>query len=248
MTDQIRLIAEHLNQTGQLVAPVSAEQVPDTATAYAVQQEIVRQRGTTVGGWKIGLAAANGPVQGSALPADGLLPSGVSLPRAGYVPGALELEIAFRFKRSFAPRSEPWSDAEVYAGIGSVAATLEVVASRYQGWPKVTPLAMLADLLNHGALIVGEFVEYREDFVFNQPALSLTFDGKDIVSGPGANPAGDPRLLLPWLVNHYSRQGLTLTPETVITTGSYTGLFTPEGPGLVHGVIEGLPAVAVELV
>jgi 2-keto-4-pentenoate hydratase len=62
------------------------------------------------------------------------------------------------------------------------------------------------------------------------------------------NPAGDPRRLLPWLVNHQTQNGFTVTPEMVLTTGSYTGMYKTSGPGLAVGEIRGLPTVVVELI
>ncbi|MEB0077165.1 2-keto-4-pentenoate hydratase [Pseudomonas sp. CCI3.2] len=232
----------------QPIAQLSADQVPvDAAGAYALQQDILRLRGCTVGGWKIGSKSHTGPVQGAPLPTECLLPSGANLERAAYFPPGLELEIAFRFNRDFAPRADAYSDEEVRQGIGYMAATIELVASRFAVWPKVEPLLQLGDLLNHGALIVGEFVEYRENFPFAEPEMTFTYAGQNIVPGKAANPAGDPRRLLAWLVNHHTGQGLTLSKDTVITAGSFTGMYIVKGPGLACGEITGLPAVSLSL-
>ena len=134
------------------------------------------------------------------------------------------------------------------SSIATMGATIEVVSSRFAAWPKIEPLLALGDLLNHGALIIGEFIPYDASFPFVEPALSFTYGDEDIVPGDGANPAGDPRRLLPWLVNHHTQNGLNVTPEMVITTGSYTGMYKTSGPGLAVGQIRGLPAVSVELI
>jgi len=233
----------------QPIQELNPKQLPiDAAAAYAVQQDILRLQGAKTGGWKIGSKSHTGPIQGSPLPVDCLRPVGSELERGAYFPPGLELEIAFRFNRSFSPRTDAYSDEEVRQGIGSMAATIEVVSSRFAAFPKVEPLAQLADLLNHGALIVGEFIDYRDDFDFLTPSLTFTYAGQNIVPGSAANPAGDPRRLLAWLVNHHTLQGKTLTADTVITTGSYTGMHFAQGTGLVSGKIEGLPAVSFSLV
>lgn len=219
----------------------------DPAAAYAVQQEILRVRGVGAGGWKIGSKSHTGPIQGSVLPADCLHPSASTLERSSFALLGLELEIAFRLNREFAPQDADYSEAEVLAGIGEMGATLELVSSRYAQWPKVEPLAQLADLLNHGALVVGEFIPYRADFNFMTPAMTFTLDGQNIAPSVTANPAGDPRRLLTWLVNLHTRQGQTLPKGLVITAGSYTGMHLAEGAGQVLGQIEGLPAVSVTL-
>ncbi|MDB6142623.1 MAG: 2-keto-4-pentenoate hydratase [Pseudomonas sp.] len=232
--------------------PITAfdpELVPaDSAAAYETQQEILRQRGVSAGGWKIGSKSHTGPVQGSPLPSDCLLASASQVERAGYSMLGLELEVAFRLNRDFTPRDTDYSDAEVLAGIGEIGATIELVSSRYAQWPKIEPLAQLADLLNHGALVVGEFIPYRDDFDFMQPTLSFTLDGNSIAPSVTGNPAGDPRRLLTWLVNHHTGNGQTLSKGLVITAGSYTGMHFAEGPGQVLGQIEGLPPVSVTLI
>ena len=220
----------------------------DFADAYQTQQEILRLRGVEPGGWKIGSKSHTGPIQGSPLPRDCLFAPASQFDRGAYAPVGLELEIAFRFSRAFSPRDQDYSDEEVMAGIGEMAATIEIVSSRFAAWPKIEPLTQLADLLNHGALVVGEFVPYDENFPFVQPTLELTLNGDSIVPAAVANPAGDPRRLLPWLVNHHTRQGLTLPQDFVITTGSFTGMFFAEGPGELNGQIRGLPAVSLSLI
>lgn len=230
------------------LADIEPALVPaDPAAAYAVQQEILAVRGVSAGGWKIGSKSHTGPIQGSVLPDDCLHPSASQLERSGFSLVGLELEIAFRLNRDFTPQDADYTEAEVLAGIGEMGATIEVVSSRYAQWPKVEPLAQLADLLNHGALVVGEFIPYRADFNFMTPAMTFTLDGQNIAPSVTVNPAGDPRRLLTWLVNHHTRNGQTLPKGLVITAGSYTGMHVSEGAGQVLGEIEGLPAVSVTL-
>lgn len=224
------------------------EQTPtDSAAAYAIQHAILRELGAPIGGWKIGAKSDSGPIQGAPLPARDLHADGARLPREAFAPLGLELEIAFRFGRRFESSTTPYSEAEVHAGIGSFGATIEIVASRYAEWPNVDKLAQLADLQNNGALIVGQFTPYREDFPFVAPSLQFSFEGQDVVEATPANPAGDPRRLLTWLVNHATSRGIAVTPEMVVTTGSYTGMFFPRSAGTASGRIEGLAPVSLTL-
>jgi 2-keto-4-pentenoate hydratase len=231
------------------LSSVPPELIPaDADAAYAIQHEILRASGARIGGWKIGAKSDTGPIQGAPLPAGDVYGDGAKLPREVFAPLALELEIAFRFGRRFEPASEPYSEDEVLAGIGSFGTTIEIVASRYAAWPNIDKLAQLADLQNNGALIVGEFAPYRDDFPFVAPSLRFSFEGRDVVLEAAANPAGDPRRLLPWLVNHCAvHRGVAVTPEMVITTGSYTGMFFPQSAGTASGRIEGLAPISVTL-
>lgn len=227
---------------------LSPELTPaDASAAYAIQHEILDASGARIGGWKIGAKSDSGPIQGAPLPHVDVHGDGARLPRAAFNPLGLELEVAFRFGRHFEATTTPYTEAEVLAGIGSIGATIEIVASRYAEWPTVDKLAQLADLQNNGALIVGEFTPYREDFPFVSPALRFSFDGQDVVKATPANPAGDPRRLLTWLVNHATSRGIAITPDMIVTAGSYTGMFFPQSVGTASGRIEGLAPVALTL-
>ncbi|NPT59337.1 2-keto-4-pentenoate hydratase [Paraburkholderia elongata] len=224
------------------------EQTPaDGAAAYAIQHDILRVLDAPIGGWKIGAKSDSGPIQGAPLPASDLHADGARFPREAFAPLGLELEIAFRFGRRFEPSTTTYSEADVHAGIGSIGATIEIVASRYAGWPKIDKLAQLADLQNHGALVVGEFTPYREDFPFVAPSARFSFEGRDVVETTPTNPAGDPRRLPTWLVNHATSRGIAVTPEMVVTTGSYTGMFFPQSAGTASGCIEGLAPISLTL-
>jgi 2-keto-4-pentenoate hydratase len=233
----------------QTLDALPAELIPaDANAAYAIQHEILQLSGAEIAGWKIGSKSATGPIQGAPLPDHDVYRSGVNLRHDAFTPLGLELEIAFRFGRRFEVASEPYSEAEVHAGIESMGPTIEIVASRFADWPNVDKLAQLADLQNNGALIVGEFIPYRDDFRFVAPSMQFTFAGENVVRATPANPCGDPRRLLTWLVNHCAvDRGIAVTPEMVITAGSYTGMFFPQSTGTAHGRIEGFAPISVTL-
>ncbi|WP_176048710.1 2-keto-4-pentenoate hydratase [Burkholderia sp. BCC1644] len=235
-------------QHGIAFAALPSALVPaDADDAYAVQAQLLAERRAAIGAWKVGAKQPDGPIQGASLPDDCRHASGVTLPRGAFRPLGLELEIAFRFGRDFAPRAAAYADDEVFDGIAQMGAAIEIVASRFREWPDVAPAAQLADLQNHGALVLGEMTGYRADFPFLTPHPAFTFDGRDIAATTGTNPAGDPRRLLPWLVNHASRRGIVLPAGTVVTTGSYTGMAFPQAAGTAVGRIAGLPPVSVTL-
>jgi 2-keto-4-pentenoate hydratase len=231
------------------LASLSPELIPaDMSAAYAIQHELLALRGARIGGWKIGAKSAEGAIQGAPLPSSDLHVDGARLPRAHYAPLGLELEIAFRFGRHFEPSANAYHEVEVLDAIDSMAATIEIVASRFAQWPNVDKLAQLADLQNHGALIVGEFTKYRRDFPFVAPALGFTFEGQDVVKATPSNPCGDPRRLLTWLVNHCTQHHrIAVTPDMIVTTGSYTGMFFPQHAGTARGQTDGLAPVSVTL-
>ncbi|HEX2009655.1 MAG TPA: fumarylacetoacetate hydrolase family protein [Roseateles sp.] len=231
--------------TDPIVLP--AELVPaEAALAYRAQLLTLAQRGWRLGAWKVGAKTPDGPAQGAPLPP--ALNSPATLPNARrdrFI--GLELEIAFRIGRRIEARATPYTRDEVLAGVDGVCAAIELVASRQRAEPVPSPLAQLADLQNHGALVAGDCIPYEAGFPFEAPALSWQFEGRDITPERPANPAGDPRRLLAWVVNHSLAQGLAVEPGTLITTGTYTGAYLPSGPGTALGRIAGLPPVQLSL-
>jgi 2-keto-4-pentenoate hydratase len=220
----------------------------DAAAAFAVQHRTLALQGQSIGGWKVGAKSRVGPIQGAPLPADRVLHAAASIRRETYATLGLELEIAFRFGRVFEPSAEPYPDDVVLDSVTSMLATIEVVTSRFAHWPDVDKLGQLADLQNHGALACGEPVPYAASFRFETPRLSFRFDGVDIVKGRIGNPAGDPRRLLSWVVNHCAARGIAIGGDVVVTTGSYTGMHFPIGPGTAVAEIEGFAPVRLTIV
>ena len=236
------------HSTRRPIAALSPTLVPeDAASAYRVQREVLALRRETIAGWKLGAKSETGPIQGAPLPASGVHPTLSTLQRACFTRVGLELEIGFLFGETLRPRDRPWVDSDVMRAIRSMVATIEIVSTRFEHWPAVDKLAQLADFQNHGALLVSRPVPFDPDFNFVAPQASFQFNGKELMAGVAANPAGDPRCLLPWLVEHCSKSGVTIDAGCVITTGSYSGMYFADGGGTATGVIEGLPPVILTL-
>jgi len=234
-----------------IAAVAPAELPPDAATAYAVQQAVIAGLGTTTGGWKVGARAPGGPASGAPIPATLVHASPARLERQTFFRVLVELEIAFRFAEPIAPRAQAYARDEVLALVGFMLPAIEIVDSRFAEWPNVAPLAQLADAQNNGALITGHALPYAtlaRAFDFVAPELELAFDGASLVPEAPGNPAGDPRELLVWFVNHCAAMGITIEPDWTVTTGTYVGAHRIDGPGLLHAHIDGLGEVEVEFV
>jgi 2-keto-4-pentenoate hydratase len=236
---------------GTTLAPPGAGVPADATSAYRIQRLVVDQRGGAIGGWKVGAKSPSGPIQCAPLPATGVLSSPAAWTRTGTV-GGIELEIGFRFGRVFAPSAQPYADEEVLEAVDRICATIEIVASRWSGWPGVSPLLQLADLQNHAVLVAGPAQRYDAGFPFSSVTARLDLDDVSLHRGAGTNPAGDPRRLLPWLVNHATSHGLAIDVDTVVTTGSYVGLLPLASPAAgfparVIGQIDGVAPVELTL-
>ncbi len=247
-SDALARLLFEARSAGQPIASVDGVLEPRTAAdAYAVQLRTIELRGSRVAAWKVGAKSADGPIQGAALPSDAFQASPGTVRRTDFGVLGLELEIAFRLGRTFAPTAEPYSSEEVMESIATMTAAIEVVSSRYAEWPRVAPLLQLADLQNHGALCVAEGVAYDPTYPFEQPSTRFDFNGSSVLAAKPRNPAGDPRRLLPWLVNHVTSRGGTFTQDIWMTTGSFTGMYFPEGAGTAVGKFDGLPEIRLTL-
>lgn len=223
---------------------------PDAATAYAIQQAVIAGLGDSTGAWKIGARSPGGAASGAPIPASLVLPSPARVAHGGFFHVLVELEIAFRFAEAIEPRGRAYARDEVLSKVGVVLPAIEIVDSRFSEWPNVAPLAQLADGQNNGALITGHPVAYAgfaRSFDFVSPELALSVDGTSLLPEVTGNPAGDPRELLVWFVNHCAAMGITIEPDWTLTTGSYVGAHKVEQAGVVRGHIEGLGEVEIEL-
>lgn len=202
---------------------------PDTEAAYAVQDATMAGLGPPAG-WKVG---AKGPTQEPAcapLPAPGVLDSGAALRGPPWRTRGIEVEVAVRLGKDLIPTSGELDIATVRDAIDTVLPVIEVVETRLADWRDSPPLAQMADLQSHGALIIGPPAKMNPgDLDLRNLQAYLAFDGQPVASTRGANPAGDLWRLLGWLARHCAQRGQPLRAGQIITTGSCTGmLFAPE--------------------
>lgn len=248
--DLAQRLVEARRQHRLIEAPAPDSLPPDAATAYAIQQAVIAGLGDSTGAWKIGAKAPGGPGAGAPIPASLVLPSPARAAHGAFFRVLVELEIAFRFAEAIEPRGRAYARDEVLSKVGVVLPAIEIVDSRFAEWPNVAPLAQLADAQNNGALITGHAVAYAglaRGFDFVSPELALSFNGNSLLAETTGNPAGDPRELLVWFVNHCAAMGITIEPDWTITTGSYVGGIKLSEPGRVRGHIDGLGDVEIEL-
>jgi 2-keto-4-pentenoate hydratase len=236
-------------QSGTNLESSSLEGAPRSVMeAYQIQNLILDLAKDTIGGWKVGAKGLDSPINGSLLPARGIYPSGVNLPLNCFTWVGLELEIGFLLSQDFPVRARPYSEDEVLNSIEWMLPTIELVTSRISPNSENPRHWAVADLLNHGALITGSPIAYDPKFPFLLPHLNWQFNGENIAPAtPPSNPAGDPRRLLTWTVNHCCQQGWDFKKNMLITAGTYTGVFKPRGKGEAIGVFTDLGEVRLQL-
>jgi 2-keto-4-pentenoate hydratase len=221
---------------------------PSEAEAYGVQRLILEYSHDSIGGWKVGAKTPTAGINGGLLPARGIHPSGAVLDRKDFHWIGLELEIAFRLGHDLPASKAPYTDAEILSSVKDMVPTIELVTSRIRPNPENPRCWAIADLLNHGALIVGDPIPYDPTYPFLAPSLTWIFNSQNVApANPPTNPAGDPRRLLAWAVNHCCLQGWDFQKEMLITAGTFTGVFKPTDAGEAVGHFAGLGEVRLNL-
>ena len=212
--------------------------------AYRVQALVAETLGPVVG-WKVGRKSPQAEPICAPLFASRMNPSGQTLSRDAFRLWRIEAELAFRLARDLPPVGKPRSRDEVLAAVGEVHAVFEIVDSRYAAWPNIAPAMLLADLLSHGAMVIGSSVPMPAASAFETVSARLAIDGTCVVDG-GGNPAGDILELLVWLANHPAPSGRSLRAGDLVTTGSFTGLETLPPGGHAEARFDGVGTVSIK--
>jgi 2-keto-4-pentenoate hydratase len=223
-------------------------EVPQTSDqAYLIQLALLAKRGEHPAGWKVGGQGKEGDPIYAPIGNHHLFQISEAGAQQFYSGAGLELELYFTFNREFKSADIDIADEEVFQSIAHFGIAIEWVESRFLGWPKVNKLLQLADLQNNRALIMGPARSYDASYDFLSPQPRFELQGHSILTGPGNNPVGDPRQLLPWVVRHCCRHQIKLDQHTVITTGSYSGIHFPQAGGQLKASFYGLEKIELNL-
>lgn len=215
----------------------------DPAAAYAVQDETVTALGA-VTAWKVGAPSADAEPTCAPLPAVGVVTAGAVLHGPQWQLRGIEVELAVRLGRDLQEDDEadaPRLSSAIDAGLP----VIEVVESRLADWRASNPLDQMADLLSHGALVVGAPVPWQPQSPIDLRALRVTlaFDGQPVADARGAHPVGTVLPLLGWLARHARQRGRPLRAGDIVTTGSCTGLLFAWENAHVQAALEGVGAI-----
>ena len=217
----------------------------DVEAACAVQDATLAAWGGAAG-WKVGAKSPKDEPQAAPLPAVGLLPSGARLFGSAWRLRGVELELALRVARDLPASPVALEGQALHQAFDAVLPVIEVVESRLDDWFGAAPLARLADLQSHGALVLGDPLPMPGSAPdLRRLEATLSFDGASVAQTTGGNPAADLWRLLAWLQVHCAERGQPWRRGQIITTGSCTGmLFAPLG-SLVEGRLAGIGPVTL---
>lgn len=202
--------------------------------AYAIQDTTLAAIGA-IGGWKVGARAAGLEPTCAPLPAAGLLPDGTQLRGPQWHLRGIELEVGFELGADLPARAASYTLGDLEAAIESVLPVIEVVETRFTDWLGAGADSQLADLLSHGALVLGGRRPFTPGWLdLTHTEAELRFDEQVVAHTVGGHPCKDVGALLVWLANHCSARGVGLAAGQVITTGSCTGMLFASPGTVVH--------------
>lgn len=215
------------------------------AEAFAVQDAILEKIGP-VAGWKVGASGPTAEPSCAPIPAACLLASGATLSGPQWRLRGIEVEVALRVGRNIDPQGKLLTAEELVDSFDAVLPVMEVVETRLDD-KQGDALAQLADLLSHGALVLGQPSTLAPSKLdLRTLAATLSFNGEQVASTLGGNPAGDVWTLLAWLALHCEQRGQPLRAGQIVTTGSCSGMLPAPAAALVQAEVAGVGSVELQ--
>lgn len=190
-------------------------------------------------GWKVGGASIEvRSAEGVPSPSAGriyrhcVFPSGTELPDELFINYRnCECEFAFELGLDFLARDEPYTVADVRAGVEALLPALEIGDTVFLDWYGAS--AYFGASLDNGggaALVAGTKIRDWADIDLADAGIDVYLNDTFIKSGKGAAAMGNPLTSLTWMVNWARRHNLGIGGGELVTTGTCTGhLFTAPG-------------------
>jgi 2-keto-4-pentenoate hydratase len=221
-------------ENGSPVETFPAGSAPDTvAAAYAIQDATVALLDEAVGAWKVGPAAPDFPETCAPILASRLISSPARFSNTLRLK-AVECEVAFRLARDLPASEGPYTSAQAREAVASAMVAIEVVETRFAGWPVEDRLWALADNQSNHALVVGAEIPLPDQATIDALTATLAI-GDTVKAADKGFPGGDPFALIAWLATHVGTRAPALAKRglkagDVITTGSWNGVdFAKDG-------------------
>ena len=189
--------------------------------AHAIQDQAVALLGEAVVGWKVGAPLEEGLMRGALLRSR-VFESPAHIPAALMPLLGIEPEIAFQFDRDLPPREASYTRAEVEDSVSAFAG-IEIVDSRFLGFPDVPVLDKAADFVSNGGFVRGSRNAGWRGIDLTEILVTVTFDGEVVARVRGGHLTKDPLLPALNLVNQL-RHDIGVKAGQLITTGTYAGI------------------------
>jgi len=229
---------------GRALAQFPGALPSDLDTAYAIQTASIKDWGTPIAGWKIGLVPRSFRAQfGAERLAGPVFADRVErCPDGGHATarfveggfGALEAEFIFELQRDPTELQRVIGDEELGACIGALHVGVELAGSPLKTINELGPAAIVSDFGNNSGLIVGPSIPGWRQRALETLRARMLIDGSVAGHGSAADVPEGPLSAVRFLVGSCRDRGFRLPPGTLVSTGAVTG---------VHEVRSGAQAV-----
>jgi 2-keto-4-pentenoate hydratase len=108
-------------------------------------------------------------------------------------------------------------------------------------------LAKLADLLCHGALVLGSWVDFDAGRDWATQAGRVRIGAQAVHEFSGGHAMADPAYVVPAWLRHATRHGAVLAAGSVVTTGTWCGLLLAAPGDEVEVAFDGIGQASVRL-
>lgn len=225
---------------------------PDMARAFRLQCAVTAELGWEQAGWKIGCTSERAQ---KALNTDSPFPgtiftnrvyrSGEMFPTIAENRRVVEPEVCFTMETDLPPRDRAYTLDEVMAAVAHVCVAIEVVNPRTpKGFGDAAPWFIVDGGLNEG-IVLGEARKPLTRAQYAALRGEVSWNGRAMQGGTGANALGGGDLSLTWLANHLNSHGMGLQTGEIITTGVITEFFSAALGDHIEVEFEHLGKVAV---
>ena len=219
--------------------------VADLAAAYRIQSAVTGALGP-VGAFKTGRKSVDETPIMAPILANRVRHSPARFLRSELDLVGIELELAFRVDSAL-PNPAAADFAERMRSCVSPLVAIEVVDTRLADHQSADPLWKLSDNQINGGLVFGDAVDDWRGMDLSRITASLWVDDETIIDGAVSVPGGDAFDVFCAFARLVENHCGGLQPGHLVTTGSVSGMRFVEFGQSVHGRIEGLGAVSVDI-
>lgn len=135
-----------------------------------------------------------------------------------------ESEFAFQFGVDFPVRENPYTEADVRAGVEHLAPVIEIGDSVFEDWYSLSGyFGGMYDNAGGAAFVIGDKFKNWQDIDLPNASLDLYVNDSYIKSGQGFQAMGHPITSATWMINWLRERGRYVKAGEYISTGTCTG-------------------------
>ena len=223
----------------------------DEKAAYSAQDAVADALGWFNAGparyWKSGGPSRTSMLTHAPLPPQGVWTSPAQATGWPFHLRGIEAEIALRLQCDVdAALAMTLDERCAMELVDAMCVSIEVVDSRWQEALESPPVAKLADLQSHGALVLGDWTPFvlRD---WSTQLCNVQIGTSVMVERCGTHSLGDPAFLLPAWLRHATQEGRRVLAGTIVTTGTWVGILNASAGDLVTAVFPGIGNASIQL-